>query len=297
MKRKGLFLVGLFVFLLAGVSATHANYLDLSQVNDFNIFIDMNISNALSFETETMYIQGLLKKIKTGELDPSLSKGAFHLYLPTEDRDIKESVGYLKKAIENKNAYACYMLGSMYYEGLVVEQNFYDAAYWIEKAANADIMIAQTLLGHMYERGKGVTRDYQEAEKWYSRAAENGDACAQNHLANIYFDGRGNIQKNVPLAINLYKKSAKQDFGESQFMLGLLYLAGMNTGLDNSEAYIWSSLASREKDSQFASTALEHKRTLAKQLSPDELKQAEKEISEWKPELNDFENEYSKKLN
>jgi len=56
---------------------------------------------------------------------------------------------------------------------------------------------AQFNLGSMYYQGKGVTQDYQEAVKWYRLAAEQGDASGQNNLGVMYAQGKGVTQDYV----------------------------------------------------------------------------------------------------
>ena len=47
-------------------------------------------------------------------------------------------------------------------------------------------MTAQYNLGSMYYNGRGVLQDYEEAVFWYRLSAEQGDAYAQRNLGLMY---------------------------------------------------------------------------------------------------------------
>ena len=50
---------------------------------------------------------------------------------------------------------------------------------------------AQLSLGSSYYNGKVVPQDYLEAARWFRMAAQQGDATAQNYLALMYLNGQG----------------------------------------------------------------------------------------------------------
>ncbi len=50
---------------------------------------------------------------------------------------------------------------------------------------------AQVMLGSIYYFGVGVPQDYAEAAVWYRKAAEQGDSGAQYLLGELYLDGNG----------------------------------------------------------------------------------------------------------
>ncbi|MDI9347819.1 MAG: tetratricopeptide repeat protein, partial [Methylacidiphilales bacterium] len=57
---------------------------------------------------------------------------------------------------------------------------------YIEVKVIASVHIS---IGSLYYHGKGVTQDYSEAFKWFKLAAEQGDAKAQLSLGHLYFKG------------------------------------------------------------------------------------------------------------
>ena len=71
------------------------------------------------------------------------------------------------------------MLGVKYELGKGVPQDDKLAVSWYRKAAEQGEAKAQFLLGGKYFEGKGVAQDKQQALEWYRKAAENGDTKAQ----------------------------------------------------------------------------------------------------------------------
>lgn len=83
------------------------------------------------------------------------------------------------------NANAQFMLGSMYYTGQGIAQDYMEAAKWLRLAADHGHADAQYTLGAMYTFGQGVTQDKNEASKWYRLAADQGNSDAQSELARL----------------------------------------------------------------------------------------------------------------
>jgi uncharacterized protein len=66
-------------------------------------------------------------------------------------------------------------LGTMYLNGLGVEQSAAQAVFWYRRAAAQGEPIAQYNLGNRYRVGEGVPLDLTEAAKWLTLSAEQGD--------------------------------------------------------------------------------------------------------------------------
>jgi len=71
-----------------------------------------------------------------------------------------------------------------------------------------------------YENGSNAfyRKNYVEANEWYRKAAEQGHEKAQYALAISYYNGYG-VQKDLSIAIELWKKSAAQGNGYAKSML------------------------------------------------------------------------------
>jgi len=67
----------------------------------------------------------------------------------------------------------------------------------LERRARRGDAVAQATLGSRYFYGDGVLEDYLEAVKWYRTAAEQGNPRAQFSLGRMYLYGRGVPINNV----------------------------------------------------------------------------------------------------
>lgn len=81
-----------------------------------------------------------------------------------------------------KNLAFYYDIGSLYYKGEKIKQDYKEAIKWYQIAADLNDSNAQNQLGYMYQSGFGVTQDTQEAIKWYQKAGNQNHTVAQNDL-------------------------------------------------------------------------------------------------------------------
>ena len=86
-----------------------------------------------------------------------------------------------------------------------------------QKAAELGDAEAQFQLGTYY-----FFYDDEKAVEWFRKAAERGHAAAHYNLYICYGNGRG-VAQNYEKAFFHLTKSAESDYGEAQYMLGLLY--------------------------------------------------------------------------
>ncbi len=122
-------------------------------------------------------------------------------------------------------------MGGCYMEGVGVEKNPTEAAYWFRKAAEQGSTSAQDNLGLFYMNGIGVEKDESEALTWFVLAANSGSADAQNNLGCCYMEGVG-VRIDPQSAIKWWKRAADQDHPAALFNLGLVYLDGSGVERD-----------------------------------------------------------------
>jgi uncharacterized protein len=116
-----------------------------------------------------------------------------------------------------------------------------------------------------------VTSDSDEALKYKLIAAKAGYALAQHDVANLY-DRRGNSEE----ALKWWKMASDQGYPDALYSLSGSYFQGKGAPKDLSLAYAYyklSKLVPRKKVNEMAAI-----------LSKPELKNAEKLVSEWKPQ-------------
>jgi len=118
----------------------------------------------------------------------------------------------VRKAAEQGLAKAQLKLGSMYYDGDGVPQDYLEAEKWWRKVAEQGLSIAQYNLGFMYANGEGVAKDGAEAVKWYRKAAEQGDGLALYSLGVMYAEGGDGLPQDAAEAVKWYRKAAEQGY-------------------------------------------------------------------------------------
>ena len=129
-------------------------------------------------------------------------------------------------------------LGSMYFLGQGVRQDYFKAAQWLEKAASQGVVEAQYLLGTMYAEGQGVRQDYAKAVEWLEKAANQGEDAAQYFLGQLYNKGAG-VRQNYATAKKWHEKAASQGNARSQARLGAMYYEGRGVRQDYVVAKEW----------------------------------------------------------
>jgi putative SOS response-associated peptidase YedK len=107
--------------------------------------------------------------------------------------------------------------------------------------------IAQNNLGSLYYNGGGVRQDYAEAAKWYRKAADQGFAIAEYNLGSLYAYGEG-VKQDYAEAAKWYRKAANWGNADAQTNLGVLYANGDGVPKDHIAAYMWFNLAAAQGD-------------------------------------------------
>lgn len=131
-----------------------------------------------------------------------------------DDKNIVEAEKWYRKSAEQGYARAQYALGTMYYDGKEIKQDFSEAFKWIRMSAEQGNADAQLILGYMYEGGDGVTENLSEAVKWYRKSAEQGDKYAQYQMGKVYensfLESSLENRQSLDNAIEWYSKAADQ---------------------------------------------------------------------------------------
>lgn len=148
-----------------------------------------------------------------------------------------------EKAEEERIIEEPYIVANSYYE----EKNFTEAVKWYKKAAEQGDIEAQYMLGMCCYDGVGIKKDYVEAVKWYRIAAERGHVDAQYNLATCYHKGIG-AQQNDVQAVQWYKKAAEQNDVDAQYNLGICYDMGIGVKQNYVEAVMWYQKAAKQGD-------------------------------------------------
>jgi len=177
-------------------------------------------------------------KPSEAEIQQWISNGNAYFSGEGVQQDYKQALYWFQKAAEQGNAAAQNYLGVMYDQGSGVPKDSTEAVRWYRKAAEQGYAVAQFNLGWMYDEGRGVHQDNVQAAYWYRKAADQGDANAQINLGVMYDQGRG-VPKDDTEAVRWYRKSADQGLAQAQVNLGVMYANGRGVPQDSTEAARW----------------------------------------------------------
>ena len=108
--------------------------------------------------------------------------------------------------------------------------------------------------------------------------AEQSDAEAQYNLGVRYENGRG-VRKNQQKAFWWWRVAAEQGEAFAQDALGVIYYYGTGVPKDYGLAYKWYNLAAAQE----YEIATENRDLIAKEMTPSQIKKAEKLAREFKP--------------
>jgi TPR repeat protein len=110
-------------------------------------------------------------------LEVSLRLGA------NEDAD--DFIEPVLASADNGNATAQALVGTMYYYGYGLNQDYKKALVWYKLAAESGEVSAQATLGRMHYLGHAVRQDLVQAHKWYDIASINGHQEAGSYRHRV----------------------------------------------------------------------------------------------------------------
>ena len=154
-------------------------------------------------------------------------------------KDESESFECFRKAALAGHAPSASWLGLSYLEGIGTAKNPQSALKWFRIAARAGDAEGQANLGYAYIQGlPGIPVNAEEGVKWLKRAASRGQDAAQTTLGFCYSKGLG-VERDIAMALNLYKQAAKQGNPGAMYNLGWIYEKGTSGTPDKTKAKEW----------------------------------------------------------
>ena len=173
--------------------------------------------------------------------DVSAMNQVAHVYSDNADfKDSEKAFIWYKKSAELGNVNSMSNLGGWcYLQGNGTEKNIPLADEWLKKAAENGWQWAWAFneIANIFANDSNY-KDFSKAFYWYKKSAETGDVLGMSNLGGwCYLWGNG-VEKNIPLAIELLEKAAKQDNVWS--MNKLTYIYGEVEGhIDLEKAMKW----------------------------------------------------------
>ncbi|MET0266060.1 MAG: tetratricopeptide repeat protein [Duganella sp.] len=110
------------------------------------------------------------------------------------------SWSHISQAAKRGDPQAAYCLGMMYRDGVGVQRDSFEAARWLQVAANAQLPAAMFALANLHLSGDGVRRDDQAARYLIEKAADLEYPDAVMAMAIGLRDGSMGFERNEALA-------------------------------------------------------------------------------------------------
>jgi hypothetical protein len=162
-------------------------------------------------------------------------------------------------------------LGSLLFSGDGVAEDRAAAFRWFGLAAEAGNADGQLKLGVCYKAGYGVTPDHPAALRWFHASAAQGNASAMGYVGEYFQNGYAQPADAVEAARWYYlavqagnaearatfdlldqqlRNAAEADSAEGLRYLGLVFLQGIDQGVDAEVAASWFQLAANQGDAR-----------------------------------------------
>lgn len=222
-----------------------------------------------TLEEETFFAPAM-----RGEAWAQTKLGKLYMTAGGDPRRLEQGIDLLRKAAEQNDAEAIYLLASMAAAGAGLKQSNVEAFEQMKRAAELGFADAQFALGTMYFKGRGTTKNETAAVNWLrkaasggnteamfsagrimlaqpdpemrteglalmSRAIESGHLQATLMLATAYGRGSMGMPKDEAKAEALLKPAADRGDADCQVTLASLYKFGDSFAARRDEAQVW----------------------------------------------------------
>lgn len=194
-------------------------------------------------------------------------------------RSLEEAYRWFARAAEQNDAQAQFWLGTMHRLGESVPRDVEQAVKLWQKSAEAGHPPAQAALAQALISGDGIAKDGAEGVRLARLAAEAGNSLGQSVLAQAYLKGEGGLPRNVGEFLRWTRAAANQGNRTSMELLAVGYHTGAGVPQDYVQAHMWANLAA----SRGSSRALKLRDDIAAKMTPDQIAEAQKAASRWRP--------------
>lgn len=140
---------------------------------------------------------------------------------------------------------AQFNVGQLYFTGKDVPQDYHEARFWFEKAANQGLPAAQSRLAIFYQDGLGTPKNPALARKYFEAAAEAGDTEAQINLAKFLLRQEINAA-NMEQARYWLDKAAEKNSEEAEAIRACFSGNGKSIIIDRARLRAWLSTPSTQ---------------------------------------------------
>ena len=153
------------------------------------------------------------------------------------EQNYDTAIEWYEKAAKLNNTKAMYNIGWTYtQEGVANGQK---AIEWYEMAAELNYSDAMASLGDLYRLGNLVEQDFSKAIEWYEKAAALNNSYAINELGYVYQFGEG-VEVDYEKAFEYYEKAAELGNRAAMNNLTFMYFHGEGLEANPEKALEWA---------------------------------------------------------
>ncbi|HEX2579952.1 MAG TPA: tetratricopeptide repeat protein, partial [Rhabdochlamydiaceae bacterium] len=156
--------------------------------------------------------------------------------LETQPLTEQTTLSWCRRAAEDGESSAQFILAMHYYEGREVKQDWDQTVALLKKAALQGHLVAQHNLGLCYYGGQGVKKDKNQARLYFAEAAEQGLPEALLYLGILAYELPDRDEKSAFL---LFEKAAQRGCVEAQYNMGVFYFEGIGVEKNKTRAIFW----------------------------------------------------------
>ncbi|MGI9548452.1 MAG: trypsin-like peptidase domain-containing protein [Bdellovibrionales bacterium] len=139
-------------------------------------------------------------------------------------KSYKEAIKWLELASQNGYKTSMNLLGSMYYQGQGVPQDYKKAMKFFKAASSQkSITDSKYTIASMYARGEGVSKNHKEAIRWHQLAVESGSLKSLAILGAYYYFGTDETPQDYKKAFKYFKTAAQHGSKEVYYFLGVMH--------------------------------------------------------------------------
>lgn len=133
--------------------------------------------------------------------------------------DMEQAVAFYEAGAGVENAECMELLGTLYFQGEVIEQDYEKAFYWLDQCLKKGTIQSYSKLAFLYLKGYGCEPDEEKAIELFEKGADTEcDGYAMYELGYIY-ERRNESQEDLEAAVQYYEcaiemgnESAKRRF-------------------------------------------------------------------------------------
>lgn len=186
----------------------------------------------------------IIAKAYDGDVDAQIELGDRYSDGDELDVNLEEAFFWYSKASKTDNPIALSRLGYCYFYGEDVDSDNDQAFLLFQKSHDQENDVGTYYVALCYLEGYGVHKDLAKAEELFAILAEKKDEDAMYQLGCIYLSKESDQYSRK--SFRLFLESAKEGQVSAMCELGLCYLHGHGTDVDEKKALEWLTKSAQE---------------------------------------------------